>query len=90
MNIANTVFAVAFAVSATSAFAGNPVEQYGRQAPAAGSGATVTVSAGCAQGCDVSQVQGRGSFNAAIAARAPVNSSLMSRGVDVSSVQGRA
>jgi len=89
MNITKSLIAVAFAVSATSAFAGGTVDTYGRASAVPAGGAT-TIADGCSQDCHVSQVQGRAALNYIKTPRPAAHGSVNVRNAGVDSVHGRA
>jgi hypothetical protein len=84
-------FAVAaFALCASSAFAGNTVETFGRGSALPQEGSRVTaIAAGCAS-CHVANVQGRATLNAVHARRQASGDVVTVRNASVESVYGRA
>lgn len=90
MKFSQSVIAIAFAVSAVSALAASPVETYGRASATAANAATATFTAGCTQGCHVSDVQGRSALNVAGSKRSASRGTVTVRNADVETVFGRA
>ena len=89
MNFTKPLIAVAFAVSATSAFAGGTVDTYGRASTMPGGPATI-IADGCSQDCHVGKVQGRAALNYIKTPRPAAQSSVHVRNADADSVYGRA
>lgn len=89
MNITKSLIAVAFAVSATSSFAGGTVNTYGRASAMPG-GVATTIADGCSQDCHVGEVQGRAALNYIKTPRPAAHSSVNVRNAGVDSVYGRA
>jgi hypothetical protein len=90
MKFTHSIIAIAFAVPAASALAATSVETYGRNPATAGNGATATFTAGCTQGCHVSDVQGRSALNVAGSKRSAPSGNVTVRNADVEAVFGRA
>jgi hypothetical protein len=89
MNVTKSVIAAAFALCATSTFAGGSVDSYGRASamPQAGNGPTLT--AGC-MSCHVSEVQGRAALNYIRTPRPLASDVVTVRNAPVEAVYGRA
>ncbi len=90
MSITRSSAAIAFALCASSALAGNTVETFGRGSTLPQEGSRVTaVAAGCAS-CHVATVQGRATITVVHARRQASGSRVRLRNAGVESVYGRA
>lgn len=89
MNVTKSVIAAAFALCATSTFAGGSVESYGRASAMPQGGNSPTLTAGCTS-CHVSEVQGRAALNYIRTPRPVAGEVVTVRSSRVESVYGRA
>lgn len=90
MNFTKSIFALAIAVSAMSAFAAGSVETYGRASPMPDAGAAAAISTGCVQGCHVSDVQGRAAPGHVQTSRPVPRGVVTVRNAEVESGYGRS